>query len=93
MPPSALSRAARGMAARRTGRPRLYLPLLSPAFGNIRKQRPETHEAVAHTAGADSGEGELIQRSLENTLVHYADHAYWHVLERAGKLDLSGTGK
>jgi putative nucleotidyltransferase with HDIG domain len=50
-------------------------------------------EAVAHTAGAHSGEGELIQRSLENTLVHYADHAYWHVLERAGKLDLSGVSK
>jgi putative nucleotidyltransferase with HDIG domain len=43
-------------------------------------------EAVAHTAGAHSGEGELIQRSLENMLVHYADHAYWNVLERAGFL-------
>jgi putative nucleotidyltransferase with HDIG domain len=44
-------------------------------------------EAVAHTAGAHSGEGELIQRSLENMLVHYADHAYWHVLGRAGQLE------
>jgi len=43
-------------------------------------------EAVAHTAGAHSGEGELIKRSLENTLVHFADHAYWKVMERAGKL-------
>jgi putative nucleotidyltransferase with HDIG domain len=43
-------------------------------------------EAVAHTAGAHSGEGELIQRSLENTLVHYADHAYWWVLDRADRL-------
>jgi putative nucleotidyltransferase with HDIG domain len=43
-------------------------------------------EAVAHTAGAHSGEGELIKRSLENMLVHYADHAYWNVLERAGFL-------
>lgn len=43
-------------------------------------------EAVAHTAGAHSGEGELIQRSLENTLVHFADHAYWRVMERAGQL-------
>jgi putative nucleotidyltransferase with HDIG domain len=50
-------------------------------------------EAVAHTAGAHSGEGELIKRSLENTLVHYADHAYWNVLERAGKLDLSAANK
>jgi len=45
-------------------------------------------EAVAHTAGAHSGEGELIKRSLENTLVHFADHAYWQVLERAGQLKM-----
>ena len=44
-------------------------------------------EAVAHTAGAHSGEGELIQRSLENTLVHHADHAYWRILDRAGQLE------
>ena len=43
-------------------------------------------EAVAHTAGAHSGEGELIQRRLENTLVHYADGAYWKALERANRL-------
>jgi hypothetical protein len=43
-------------------------------------------EAVAHTAGCHSGEGKLIKRSLENMLVHYADHAYWNVLERAGFL-------
>jgi putative nucleotidyltransferase with HDIG domain len=42
-------------------------------------------EAVAHAAGAHSGEGELIQRSLENTLVHYADRVYWWALERAGQ--------
>jgi putative nucleotidyltransferase with HDIG domain len=45
-------------------------------------------EAVAHTAGAHSAEGQFIKRSLENTLVHYADEAYWHVLERAGLLVL-----
>jgi putative nucleotidyltransferase with HDIG domain len=44
-------------------------------------------EAVAHTAGAHSGEGELITRSLENTIVHYADHAYWQILDRAGLLE------
>lgn len=44
-------------------------------------------EAVAHTAGAHSGEGELIKRSLENTVVHYADHAYWWILDRAEMLD------
>ncbi|MHB1416522.1 MAG: HD domain-containing protein [Chloroflexota bacterium] len=44
-------------------------------------------EAVAHCAGAHSAEGELIQRSLENTLVHHADHAYWSTLRRAGMLE------
>ena len=47
-------------------------------------------EAVAHTAGAHSGEGELIQRSLENTLVHYADGAYWRAMERANRLERNG---
>jgi putative nucleotidyltransferase with HDIG domain len=44
-------------------------------------------EAVAHTAGAHSGEGDLITRSLENTIVHHADYAYWRILERAGLLE------
>lgn len=44
-------------------------------------------EAVAHAAGAHSAEGELIQRSLENTLVHAADHAYWRALQLAGRLE------
>jgi putative nucleotidyltransferase with HDIG domain len=43
-------------------------------------------EAVAHTAGAHSGEGELITRSLENTIVHLADRAFWAILGRAGAL-------
>ena len=43
-------------------------------------------EVVAHTAGAHSAEGELIQRSLLNTIVHFADHCYWHVVDRAGLL-------
>ena len=50
-------------------------------------------EEVAHTAGAHSGEGELIKRSLENTLVHFADYSYWRVMEVAGKLELSDGKK
>jgi putative nucleotidyltransferase with HDIG domain len=45
-------------------------------------------EAVAHTAGAHSAEGEGIMRSLENTIVHLADHAFWTILTRAGALDV-----
>jgi putative nucleotidyltransferase with HDIG domain len=44
-------------------------------------------EAVAHAAGAHSMEGEYVKRSLENTIVHFADHAYWYVLDRAKLLD------
>ena len=47
-------------------------------------------EAVAHTAGAHSAEGEFIKRSLENTLVHDADRAYWAAMERAGQLEMDG---
>ena len=34
-------------------------------------------EAVAHITGAHSGEGELVVRSLEGTIVHLADIGYW----------------
>jgi putative nucleotidyltransferase with HDIG domain len=42
-------------------------------------------EEVAHCAAAHSGEGELLVRSLENTIVHHADYAFWAVC-RAGDL-------
>ena len=44
-------------------------------------------EAVAHMAGAHSGEGELIERSLENTIVHHADYAFWRVAGAGGLLE------
>lgn len=50
-------------------------------------------EAVAHTAGAHSREGQFILRSLENTIVYYADHAFWAILERAGKLEPLADGR
>ena len=43
-------------------------------------------EEVAHVAGGHSGEGELIQRSLTNQIVHQADYAFWRVLEAGGQL-------
>lgn len=42
--------------------------------------------AVAHIAGAHSPEGELIVRSLECTIVHYADDAYWQIMRAGGLL-------
>jgi putative nucleotidyltransferase with HDIG domain len=46
-------------------------------------------ETVAHTAGYHSGggEGEWIQRSMENTVVYLADLAFWKMAERAGLLE------
>ena len=44
-------------------------------------------EAVCHAAGGHSGEGELVVRSLENTIVHHADHAFWRILAAAGMLE------
>ncbi len=41
-------------------------------------------EAVAHIAGAHSGEGELLVRSLEGTIVHLADIGYWTMMLAGG---------
>jgi putative nucleotidyltransferase with HDIG domain len=38
-------------------------------------------EAVAHIAAAHSGEGELLERSLENTMIHWADVTFWKTVE------------
>lgn len=43
-------------------------------------------EAAVHTAGAHSAEGEQVVRSLENTIVNFADHAFGAILDRAGAL-------
>lgn len=37
-------------------------------------------EEVAHIASAHSGEGELLIRSLECTIVHTADIGYWSIM-------------
>jgi putative nucleotidyltransferase with HDIG domain len=46
-------------------------------------------ETIAHTAGYHSGggEGEWIQRSMENTVVYLADLAFWKMAERAGLIE------
>ena len=43
-------------------------------------------EAIVHIAGAHSGEGELVVRSLECTIVHSADYAFWDALKAGGLL-------
>ena len=44
-------------------------------------------EEIAHIAAAHSGEGELLVRSLENTIVHFADIAYWSIMLAGGVID------
>ena len=54
------------------------------AFEGVSEGLPE---AVAHMAGCHSGEGELVVRSLENTVVHHADYAFWRSLDAGGMLE------
>ncbi len=61
--------------------------LRHPAYGAHIAISAGLPEAVCHAASAHSGEGELVVRSLENTIVHHADHAYWQILGIAGKLE------
>ena len=56
-----------------------------PAFGVHICFTVGLPEEVAHCAAAHSGEGELLVRSLENTIVHHADYAFWGIC-RAGDL-------
>ena len=56
-----------------------------PAFGVHICLTVGLPEAVAHCAAAHSGEGELLVRSLENTIIHHADYAFWGIC-RAGDL-------
>jgi putative nucleotidyltransferase with HDIG domain len=44
-------------------------------------------EEIAHIAAAHSGEGELLVRSLENTIVHFADIGYWSIMLAGGVID------
>jgi putative nucleotidyltransferase with HDIG domain len=61
-----------------------------PAFGVHVCFTVGLPEEVAHCAAAHSGEGELLVRSLENTIVHHADYAFWAVC-RAGDLLIPET--
>ncbi len=67
-----------------------YPSVRHPAYGVYVALTVGLPEAVAHTAGAHSAEGENVERSLVNTIVHLADHAYWTILRRAGALEEDG---
>ena len=66
----------------RTGRPSIR----HPGYGVHICLTVGLPEEVAHVAGGHSAEGELIQRSLTNQIVHQADYAFWGVLQAGGQL-------
>ncbi len=64
-----------------------YPSVRHPAYGVHIALTVGLPEPVVHACGAHSGEGEKVQRSLETTIVHHADYAFWDALSRAGRLE------
>ncbi len=64
-----------------------YPSIRHPAYGVHVCLSVGLPETVAHIAGGHSGEGELVVRSLENTIVNAADYAFWRVLRAGGLLE------
>ncbi|MFC7396504.1 HD domain-containing protein [Chelatococcus sp. GCM10030263] len=62
-----------------------------PAYGVYICLSMGLPEAIAHIAAAHSGEGELLERSLENTLVHWADVTFWKAVQAGGQLSSTDT--
>jgi putative nucleotidyltransferase with HDIG domain len=67
---------------RKTGKPSLR----HPGYGIHICLTMGLPEEVAHMAAAHSGEGELLIRSLENTILHWADYTFWMVVDAGGQL-------
>lgn len=55
--------------------------LRHPAFGVYITLAMGLPEEIAHMAGCHSAEGEGLVRSLENTILHWADHSFWRIVE------------
>jgi putative nucleotidyltransferase with HDIG domain len=63
-----------------------------PGFGVHICLTVELPEGVAHIAGAHSAEGELLSsRSIEGTIVRWADHSFWLILEKGNQLAEAGS--
>jgi putative nucleotidyltransferase with HDIG domain len=62
-----------------------------PAYGVYLALTAGLPEEVVHIVAAHSmnAEGQFVQPSLENVLVQFADHAFWKVLEKAGRMEQS----
>lgn len=73
---------ARWAASHHTGRPSIR----HPAYGVHICLMAGLPEEVAHMAACHSAEGDLVVRSLENTILQYADQVYWRVLVAADQV-------
>ena len=63
-----------------------------PGFGVYLCLTFNLPEGVAHIAAAHSAEGELLSRSLEATIVRWADHSFWLILEKGNQLEDGNIG-
>lgn len=59
-----------------------YPPIRHPAYGVHIALTAGLPEEVAHICAAHASEGEIIERSLEATIVHYADFAFWEAIAK-----------
>lgn len=56
--------------------------LRHPVYGVSIALRLDLPLRIVHIIGAHSPEGELIQRSLECSIVHHADYLWWEIFAR-----------
>jgi putative nucleotidyltransferase with HDIG domain len=60
-----------------------YPPIRHPAYGVYLALAAGLPEEVAHICASHASEGEHIHRSVEGTIVHYADFAFWDIVSKA----------
>ena len=73
---SATNRARWNRDSRVSGRPAIR----HPVYGVHIALSAGIPESIVHIVGGHSAEGENVTRSLANTIVHHADHAFWEIL-------------
>lgn len=59
-----------------------YPPIRHPVYGVHIALSVGLPEEVAHICGAHAREGELVQRSLEGTIVTHADTLFWELVAK-----------
>ena len=78
---SAANRARWARDSRESGRPAIR----HPVYGVHIALSAGLPESIAHIVGGHSAEGENVTRSLANTIVHHADHAFWQILRASNR--------